>query len=161
MKKPLLLTFLMLCVFVFNVNAQAYSSAVGIRVGSPLSVSYKTFLNESNAIEAYASFRSFSGYSWFAINGAYQIHKPISSIDGLNYYYGAGAGAYFFSFDNDFLGDSKTALGLQGYLGLDYTFKDSPINLTTDWIPTFFINGFSSGFGAGYGSLGIRYTLGR
>ena len=160
MKKCILFTFLMTCLFTLNTQAQNYDSAVGLRLGSPLSASYKTFLNESSAIEAFASFRSFSGYSWFALNGAYQIHKPIDSIDGLNYYYGAGAGVYFWSFDFD--GDNATTtLGIQGYLGLDYTFKDAPINITVDWIPTIFINGFTSGFGAGFGSLGVRYTLGR
>ncbi len=160
MKKPLLLTFFMLCLFAFNAEAQNYKSAAGLRLGSPLSASYKTFLNESNAIEAFASFRSFSGYSWFALNGAYQIHKPISSVDGLNYYYGAGAGVYFWSFD--FIDSSETTtIGIQGYLGLDYTFEDTPINLTVDWIPTYFLSGFSSGFGGGFGSLGIRYTFSR
>lgn len=160
MRKSILFTFLMLCLFSINAQAQNYKSAVGLRLGSPISASFKTFVNESSALEAYASFRSFAGYSWFSVNGAYQIHKPIDSVDGLNYYFGGGAGVYFWSFD--FGGDSATTtLGLQGYLGLDYTFKDTPINLTVDWVPTLFINGFSSGLGAGFGSLGVRYTLNR
>ena len=160
MKKTLILFCLCLGLFAFDSAAQNYQSAAGVRLGSPLSASYKTFINDSGAIEAFASFRNFSGYSWFAINGAYQIHKPISAVDGLNYYYGAGAGVYFWNFDFD--GDNATTtLGIQGYLGLDYTFKDTPINLTVDWIPTIFVNGFTSGFGSGFGSLGIRYTFSR
>lgn len=158
MRKSILFTFLMLCLFSFNAQAQNYKSAVGLRLGTPLSASYKLFINESSAIEGYASFRSFSGYSWFSVNGAYQIHKPIAQVDGLNYYFGGGAGVYFWSFD--FGGNNATTtLGIQGYLGLDYTFEDLPINLTVDWVPTFFVNGFTSGFGAGFGSVGIRYTL--
>jgi len=44
-------------------------------------------------------------------------------------------------------------------VGLDYTFKKSPINVTIDWTPTFFINGYTSGLGTRFGGLGIRYTL--
>ena len=56
---------------------------------------------------------------------------------------------------------SSTSFGIQGYLGLDYTFEDLPLNLTVDWIPTIFLNGFNNGFGGSYGSLGIRYVLDR
>ena len=161
MKKALYLSLLFTFLFTASADAQNYSSAVGLRLGSPWAASYKTFINESNALEFTGAFRSNSGYSWFGITGAYQIHKPISDVEGLNYYYGGGAGVYFYSFDSDFVGDGKTSIGIQGYLGLDYTFKDTPINITADWIPTFFLNGFDSGFGAGFGSVGVRYILGR
>lgn len=140
---------------------QNYQSAVGARLGSPLSASYKTFLNESNAVEIYAGARWRSTYSWFSIAGAYQIHKPIQEVDGLNWYFGGGAAVLFYSFDTDFTGDrgTSTTLGLQGYLGLDYTFRDVPINLTLDWVPTILLSGFDSGFGPGFGSLGVRYIL--
>ena len=127
----------LLLIFALPSQAQNYKSAVGARLGSPISLSYKTFLNESSAIEVYASIRSFSGYSWISLSGAYQIHKPINDVSGLNYYYGAGASVYFWNFDFD--GDNATTtLGVQGYLGLDYTFADTPINITIDWIPTIF-----------------------
>ncbi|MEM6321322.1 MAG: hypothetical protein AAF960_26930 [Bacteroidota bacterium] len=162
MKKPLLLISFLVCLFAVTSQAQNYQSAIGARLGSPLSVTYKTFLNESSALEAYGGFRSFSGYSWFSVAGAYQIHKPLTSeIDGLNYYFGGGAAAFFWSYDLGFDGGASTSFGLQGYLGLDYTFADSPINITVDWVPTIFLNGFGSGFGAGYGSLGVRYVLSR
>ncbi|MFZ1257293.1 MAG: hypothetical protein WAR77_13120, partial [Saprospiraceae bacterium] len=58
--------------------------------------------------------------------------------------------------NNDF---SSSSFGLSGCLGLDYKFADYPINLSADWIPTFFINGFGDGFGAGYGALAVRYVF--
>ncbi len=145
-----------------NGQAQNYNSAIGVRLGYPLSVSYKTFISETNALEVYAGFRGFTGYSWFSLNAAYQIHNDISSVEGLQWYYGVGAGILFFNFDNNFFNDnsSNTSFSVQGYLGLDYKFVNAPINLTLDWVPTYFINGFGSGFGAGYGSLGVRYVLG-
>lgn len=163
MKKPLMLIplFVLFCISIGQ--AQTYNKAIGARLGYPLSVSYKTFLNESSAVEVFAGTRGFSGYRWISLSGAYQIHKPLSAAktDGLNFYYGAGASLYLWSFDSDLVDESTTTVGVQGYLGLDYSLKNSPINITVDWIPTFFIGGFGAGFGAGYGSLGVRYILSR
>ena len=145
-----------------QVGAQEYSSAVGARLGYPLSASYKTFMGDSNnALELIAGFRSFSFYNWFTVGGAYQFHNEIESVDGLQWYYGFGASAYFWSFDTGFFGDTSvgTSVGIQGYIGLDYKFADIPLSLTADWVPTFFVNGFGSGFGGGYGALGVRYVI--
>ena len=141
-------------------NAQEYKSAIGLRLGYPLSASYKTFISETAAIEGVAGFRSFSGYSWFNVGGYYQIHKELGSTKGLQWYYGAGANLYFWSFDSGFGGGSSTtSIGLSGVLGLDYKFSEAPLNISVDWIPTFFINGFGNGFSGGYGALAARYVL--
>ncbi|WP_116127877.1 hypothetical protein [Lewinella sp. IMCC34183] len=143
--------------------AQEYSSAAGLRLGYPLSLSYKTFVSETAAIEAYAGFRGYSGASWISINAAYQIHADISDVEGLQYYYGGGVGAQFWTFD--FVESSNTTFSLAGYVGLQYTFPDTPISVSLDWVPTYFIgssNYYSySSFGGGYGGLGVRYVLGR
>lgn len=160
-------TFLILLgLFLFSTpsKAQNFKSAIGLRLGYPMSVTYKQFVSESGAFEVYAGTRGFNGilntgYRWYSISGAYQIHKPIESIEGLDYYYGAGASVYFWTFDFD-TDSSTTSFGLQGYGGLSYTFADNPFNISIDWVPTFFLNGFGgSGFGAGYGSVAVRYVL--
>ena len=140
------------------VQAQEYNSAVGLRFGYPLSVSYKKFLSTQGAMELTAGFRSFSGWSWFNIGGYYQHHNAIESVEGLRWYYGGGANVYFWTFKSGFSG-SSTSIGLSGVLGLDYRFKDIPLNLSVDWIPTFFLNGFDNGFAGGYGALSARYIL--
>lgn len=149
----------------FQLNGQEYKTAIGARLGSPLSASIKYFMNESNALEGYIGFRSYSFYNWLSISGAYQVHKPIKSAPGLQYYFGGGASFFIWSFDEKvYFGQrySSSSIGIQGYLGLDYTFEDAPVSLTIDWIPTYFIGtNFISGFGAGYGSLGVRYILSR
>lgn len=146
-------------------TAQDYKSAVGLRLGYPWSVSYKTFLGGSNkAVEVYAGYRGFTGYNWFSVNGAYLVHRDIDSVDGLQWYFGGGAGAQFWGYDveNDF---TSGTFSISGYLGLEYTFEDAPIAITADWVPTYFLGsnigfGFNS-FGADYGALGVRYVLGR
>ena len=142
-------------------QAQYYQTAIGARLGSPLAASFKHFLSEDGAVEAFAGFRGYSTYSWVVAGAAYQIHKPIDAVDGLQWYFGGGVAIYFWTFDNIFVGDrsTNTSFALQGYLGLDYTFSDAPVNLSVDWVPTFWLNGFGSGFGGGFGALAVRYVL--
>ncbi len=142
-----------------NSLAQNYKTAVGARIGYPLTLSGKYFIDESIALEANLGLRAFSGYSWVALSAAGLKHKPLDVLDGLNWYYGAGLSVYFWRFDQINTLSSSSSLGLQGYVGLDYTFKKTPINITLDWTPTFFIKGYTSGLGTRFGGLGIRYTL--
>lgn len=140
--------------------AQEYKAAIGARLGSPLAASIKYFANESNALEAYVGTRGFAGYRWTSISGAYLRHAPIEGVDGLQYYFGAGASVFFWNFDFS-TEASTTTLGLQGYLGLDYKIPNLPISITADWVPTYFLNAYAGigSFGSGYGALGIRYVL--
>lgn len=165
MKTLFRIAFALLLLVSFHQTAQSqdYKSAIGARFGFPLSASYKTFLSESSAVEAFVGFQSYAlSYTWINIGAAYQIHNDISGVDGLKWYYGAGASVYLYSFKNVFVGDNfgSTAIGLQGYLGLDYRLKDAPINISLDWVPTFFLSGFNNGFSPKYGALSVRYILG-
>ncbi len=143
-------------------NDAAYKTAVGTRFGSPyLSGSYKTFLNEKVAMEAYVGYRGYSSFRWISISAAGQIHNPIPEVlEGLQWYYGAGASVYIWTFDNAFIENSaSTSYGINGYLGLDYKVPGKPVAISIDWVPTFFLNGYGSGFGSGYGGIGVRYVL--
>lgn len=168
MKKLLKTTlFILSCYFLLpqlSHGQNNYNTGVGLRLGSPVSVSLKHFFSEAIAGEAYLGTRGYSGYRWTNISAALQWHKPIESVEGLNWYLGGGASIFFWSFNNNFFFSENfntTTFGLQGYLGLEYIFEGFPISLTADWVPTIFINGFTSGFGAGFGSLGIRYVFGQ
>lgn len=88
--------FLVLAVLIAgSLSAQApYQDAVGLRLGFPVSVSYKKFLNEKAAVEGYVGLRSYGFGRWFNISGAYQVHQPISEIEGLQCYYGGGASIF-------------------------------------------------------------------
>ncbi|PPK85151.1 hypothetical protein CLV84_2043 [Neolewinella xylanilytica] len=160
----LTLLFVFLAVFSHTASAQDFKSAAGVRLGYPFSVSYKTFITETNALEAYVGFRSYSGVAnWISINGAYQVHNDIAELEGLQWYYGGGAGAQFWSYDFDASG--STTFSVSGYLGLQYTFADTPVTASIDWVPTYFFGSSSYGafnsFGGGYGALAVRYVLGR
>jgi len=139
--------------------AQDFDSAIGLRLGLPTSVTYKKFISETNALEGYVGFRSFTGASFITFSGAYQIHKDIEDVDRLQYYYGGGASLFLWNLD---FGDGTTSIGLQGYVGLSYTLEGTPLNISIDWIPTVFINGvagFGNGFGGGYGTIARRWRF--
>ncbi len=132
--------------------SQNYNSAVGLRLGYPTSVTYKKFISENHALEFYGGIRSYFGFTNIHLNAAYLIHNDIESVDNLQWYYGGGGGVI--------LGDGYTAIDINGYLGLEYTFEDIPLSLSLDWVPTFVLGHYGlSGFGGGYGALAARYIL--
>ena len=138
-------------------NAQSFDQAIGARLGYPFAVSYKKFISESDAIEAYAGNRGYVDYRRLNASIAYQRHSPFDA-PGLEWYWGAGASAYLYSF-NVFNDNGNLGIGLQGYLGLQYTFEDIPLSITLDWVPTVFLTGYDNGAGFEYGSLAVRYLL--
>ena len=147
----------------FCVFSQSYESAVGARFGFPLSISYKKFISENTALEAYGGFTNNFGFNRISLSGAYLKHSPleIESIENLTWYWGAGASIYFWSFDTGFSNESSTSFSADGYVGVEYTFTDTPLSLSVDWVPRIFISGFGSGFAGGFGALSARYVLDR
>ena len=162
MKKLFFLFAFLGAIFFSNaIHAQEYNSAVGARLGYPLSFSYKKFLGGSNAVEGIVGLGFWGSGSWIAINGLYQVHKPINGVDGLMWYFGGGAGVNLLSYKSSYVGSNgRFGINISGNLGLDYKISSAPINLSVDWIPGFYIgDGYLSGFGASYGGLAVRYTL--
>jgi hypothetical protein len=163
MKKiALLFAFLFALSLSNDMKAQGnFQSALGLRFGAPLAASYKFFISDPAAIELYLGFRSYSvGYTFLNPGAMYQYHFPINGVDGLNWYVGGGASLFLYSFDDGYCaGCDGLAFGINGVLGLDYTFADAPINLSVDWLPTIVIAGDFAGFGAGNGALSARYVL--
>ncbi|HNE29961.1 MAG: hypothetical protein U0U46_16930 [Saprospiraceae bacterium] len=162
--KKILFVFLLAFGCFFGANAQQnYKSAIGLRLGYPLSVSYKQFISEPGAIEVFAGFRSWTYVSFFNVGGFYQHHFAIPSVEGLDWYVGGGASAYFWSYKNLYAGDgsASTNFAVLGDIGLDYKFANAPVNISADWAPGFFVGGdaYYTGFVGGFGSLAVRYTL--
>ena len=111
--------------------------------------------NYSNAFYRHNKYdRDFYNYEWHqphssvSLQGRYLVHKDLnmSGAPGLEWYYGAGAQIRFFSVDyryryyNGF--DQKwrtrtervthTDVGLDGIIGLEYSWRDVPITVFTD-----------------------------
>ena len=160
MKLRLTLLFILLISSINSINAQEYKRALGLRLGYPFSVNGKLFLNQSKAIEGNLAFYSNSSYSQSSIGLALQVHRPLSTdeLDGFNWYYGGGVlvGSWNYRWQSD---DPNYFYGLQGFLGIEYTFKDVPLNMALDWSPVFSINGYAGFFRFQRGALILRYVL--
>ena len=150
--------------------SQAYTSALGLRVGYPVAASYKKYFTEGSAFEVYGGFRRQSSISWTSLSAAYLSSYSLG-IEGplapLSWYWGAGGSVYHFRFRDSFFGGlisqsdlTITLFGVNAYLGLEYAFEDIPIVVTADWVPTYlFSSEFVGGFTGEQGGVGIRYIL--
>jgi hypothetical protein len=165
MKKLTFLLGIFLTFAALSTQAQSeYKSAIGARLGLPVSFSYKHFITERGALEGNVGFgRSgyLNGWNYFRVGGMYQHHFPIGDIEGFKWYVGGGAFVQFNSYPDYFnnFGYSKTSLGINGVGGVDYKFKNIPLNLSADWMPTIFIGDYYQSFGGGYGAVSVRYVL--
>ena len=100
----------------------------------------------------------------FHLTGLYEIHGQAFGVNGLNYYYGAGA--HYGSFPGEagrkyYTNPDKTytVLGIDGILGLEYNFGEFPFNVSLDFKPSL---NFSGGelFWPDELALSIRYVWG-
>jgi hypothetical protein len=160
MKKIVLLFSVLFVMAVANqAKAQDYSSAIGLRFGSPISLSYKFFISDPNAIELYLGYRGYANvYSWINFGGLFEVHNQFPDVEGLKWYYGAGVSALLFNYKYDIYDNGSFGVGISGVLGLDYKFADAPFNLSLDIQPTLRIGGWDDGFYAWY-ALSARYVL--
>lgn len=140
-----------------SVYSQNYKTALGLRGGLPSGITVKHFFAQKSAIEGIVSF----GWGGIGVTGLYEIHNAIPDASGLDWYYGFGAHIATANSDKDnpFESGSGSAffLGADGIIGLEYTFKEAPINLSVDIIPIFnIIESPGIWFNGG---ISIRYTF--
>ena len=130
-------------------KAQSYNKAIGLGIGSSLSLNYKQFISPTSAIEGgfSYSFVSNSPMVW----AVYEYH--VSIVDNFNFYFGGGLnlGAYNVKHNTRF------ALGIDPIVGIEYKFNRAPIALAFDYKPEFNVTGTPMGWDPV--SLKIRYTF--
>ncbi len=165
MKKQIILPaiFSLVLLTTVSVSGQDYNSAIGGKIGYGLVGSYKTFLNEKAAVEAFAGIN----WSGLVVGGQYQSHSPISDVERLKWYWGGGAIFSTWSYGLG-LGKAYSTFGISGVIGLDYSIEDVPVNISLDWSPTIYlwdsfenIYGIStlSRFNSGLAAVSVRYIL--
>jgi len=144
MKKALFIAVL-IAILSIGANAQDYSSAIGLRGGTYGGVTFKHNMSKGTAFEALLS-TDWGGYN---LTGLYEIEKPAFDVKGMRWYYGVGAhvGNYYYS---------TLSIGIDGIIGLEYTFKELPINLSIDYKPAYNLTGYTH-FWGGDGAFSIRY----
>lgn len=139
-------------------QAQSYSNAVGLRLGSSNGISFKHFMSEADAVEIIANTR----WRGLQITALYERHQGLEISNQLKFYYGAGGHlGVWDNYDNHPWFDDKNnkqyvVVGIDGILGLEYIFKEVPIALSLDWKPEFNLVGYS-GIWLGDSGLSVRY----
>lgn len=153
--KILSITFLFV-VASFALKAQDYRTAIGLRVGTNNGLTIKHFTKPKVAFEGIVSTR----YKALGVTGLVEGHTRFFDVNRLNFVYGAGGHVYIWGenkrYNSPF--DRTSVIGVDGILGLEYTFKEIPINMSLDWKPTFNLNA-NDGFWGDETGFSIRYTF--
>ena len=157
MKKVLFLIAIIVFLSFSQLHAQLYKSALGIRLSSRdavvnNSVSFKQFINSKTAVEALFTFDKKT-----ALGALLEWHKALPGAEGLYWYYGGGT---YLGFDADKTNPSRSLMGAQGIVGLDYKFINFPVNLALDWKPELNIID-NINFEPAAIALTIRFTFGK
>ena len=148
-------------------SSSSYTTALGVKLypaSNGGAVTLKHFINKGVALEGLGSFWDRGG----RVTGLLEFHWDIPGAPGLKWYVGPGAHISFYNDKrygdryNDYNRASYLALGLDGVIGLDYKFKNIPLNLSADWQPYLDFGRSTDpyrGFGGDFGGIAIRYTF--
>jgi hypothetical protein len=158
MKKIVLTSIIVFCLL-WAGNAQDYKTGIGLRGGFESGLTIKHFTSQKSAYEFILSSR----WRGFNITGLYEFHNQAFSTDRLKWFIGFGGHIGFWNGDYTHnywgtRGKSYTVVGLDGILGLEYSFTEVPVSLSLDWKPAFNFIGYS-GIWADGGALSIRYIF--
>lgn len=156
MKRKIILLSFAAILISFNTFSQGnsggsdYKTAVGLKF-YPGAFSVKHFLTPKSAVEGLVNFWG----QGTRITGLYELHGDINSIEGLRWYFGPGVHLSFFK--EAYGGVSP---GVDGVIGLDYKFKNAPLNMSLDWQPSLELGDYDKGrFVGDWGGLAIRYVF--
>lgn len=154
--KKLLFLGLFSFVCLSGLQAQDYTTGIGIRSGWGSGLSLKHFVGEKTALEGILN----SQYKGFSLTGLFEIHHPALNLNHFYWYYGAGAHIGFWNgkYDSRFESGNNTVIGIDGILGVEYNFDFIPINIGIDWKPALnLVN--ASGFWGDGGAVSLRYVF--
>lgn len=156
--KKIVITSLLLLFLVSISNAQDYRTGIGARLGFDQGLTIKHFTGQSSALEFILATR----WRGFLITGLYELHFPAFDAQRLKWYLGFGGHVGFWNGDytKDWgePGVNYTVIGIDGILGLEYSFSEVPINIGIDWKPAYNLSGYT-GFWADGGALSIRFIF--
>jgi hypothetical protein len=137
-------------------HAQApYNRALGLKVPGGFSLTYKKFVSDTRNLEGQVTV----WHKGFRAAGLYEFNFfTFDKVPELAWFVGPGAHLGFWKSEFKDSYGSQIDLGVDGIIGLDYKFKDAPINVSVDWQPAVTLIG-SAGFTPVFGGVAIRYTF--
>jgi hypothetical protein len=141
----------------FVATAQDYKTGIGVRGGFANGLTIKHFIGSNTAIEGIIATR----WKGLEVTGLFEIHNVAFKTERLKWYYGLGGHIGFWDGKYTNWGtphNTYTVIGVDGIIGLEYSFTEIPFNISIDWKPAFNITGYS-GFWADGGALSFRYIF--
>lgn len=155
---------LMLIGLAFSTQAQDISkNALGLRLGDNDGfggeISYQRGLSNNNRLEFDLGWRNSNNVDALKLAGLYQWVWEIDN--GFNWYAGVGAGFGSWNYNYNDPKNNGSFLFAAGDIGIEYTFKEVPIQLSIDLRPELYFNSNDyreDNFGPDL-ALGIRYKF--
>jgi len=155
MKKAFFIIFTMF--ISYNINAQYYNTAIGLKLGWGIGIDAKHFLGENSdhAIEACLDIQK----DGFVLSTFYDYHLEAFKVDGLRWYFGLGPylGVWGENQWNKTLKEKLFVMGAVGVMGIEYTLENFPINFALDLQPRFNFVGTTQIWATG--GITVRYTF--
>lgn len=163
MKKSIISFLILFCLISigysqdYKIFSPDYKTGMGIRAGFFNGLTLKYFLWPGLATEVILDTR----WRGFNVTGLYEIHNQAFNIERLKWYFGGGlhVGVYngnYVSWGKP--GSSYEVTGVDGILGIEYTFRKVPFNAGIDWKPAVNFTGYKSIWADG-GALSLRYIF--
>lgn len=152
--KKILLSVLIMFSLVSISFTQDYNTGIGLRGGFGSGLTIKHFTGEKSAVELILASR----WKGFEITGLYELHNRVFNTERLKWYIGFGGHIGFWNGDHVYWGTpgtGYTVIGIDGILGLEYSFTVLPVNIGIDWKPAYNFVGYS-GFWADGGAVSLR-----
>jgi hypothetical protein len=138
-------------------QSQLYRTAIGLNAGYNYGITLKHYLNAKNMVEGIVNFNYGTGIT---ILYEFNNRHPFD-IDEFDWYYGVGGHVKFINGRraNAFYSDlnAHVVLGIDAIIGLEYTFKDIPVNLGINLKPE--LNFTTDNVFWFDGALTLRYVL--
>ena len=140
-------------------SARDYNTGIGVRGGFWNGLTIKHFVSSKSAFEGIFDSRWRGGQ----ITGLYEIHNTAFNTERLKWFIGFGGHIGFWNgdYNKHYWGDpgtSYTVVGIDGILGLEYSFIGIPFNISLDWKPAMNLIGYS-GFWVDGGAFSVRYIF--
>ncbi len=139
-------------------SAQDYNASIGFRGGESQGITFKAFVGGNSAFDLILG----THYHGLNFTALYEIHKgDIFGVDNLAFFYGVGGHVGFYNSAywpwTATSYSSGPVIGIDGVIGIEYTFDEIPINLSLDIVPSINVIPY-----VGYwqrGALSVRYVF--
>jgi len=136
-----------------------YNTGLGVRLSPTAGFTVKHFVSPKAAVEGIFSAR----WHGFLLHGLYEVHQDAFQTTNFNFYYGVG-GHYGYWDVNKYPHpwyDERgiySVFGVDGILGLEYTFREIPFSLSLDWKPMVNLINYTGFWGDDVG-FSIRFNI--